>query len=259
MLGKYVLQRLRSLLRLSRRAALISRRPPDQWFRIAVLLSRLQWGFYRLVWWRPDILLRTSVLLDVYLHELSQLGEFPIPWQVVGAEHLSQVTDKQPGGVLYCAGHVPFFSAHARVLLHLDAAPSLVIALAEAIDAEGGYPLPGLKKSIPALPPGTSSLVRVYRALQAGGTVGSMIDAYPGGPLRPQLFRLAGKTKTRILFLFSELDEAQGMKFTVALPPYPVCDTEDKVQANLKAYDGERRRILTRFRGDHPASQPRSG
>ncbi len=264
MLGKTLLQRLRSLLRLSRRAALIARRPPTLWFPAAVLLSRLQWGFYRLLWWRPDILLRTSVLLDVYLYELSKLGEFPIPWRIEGAEHLSAgpaLGDEgggERGGTLYCAAHLPFFSAHARVLLELNAAPALVIALAGAINAEGGYPLPGLKKSIPALAPSTSTLVKVHRALKGGATVGSMIDAYPGGPLRPQLFRLAGKSGTRVLFLFSELDATRRMRFVVAQPPFPVCDTEEKVQANLRAYDAERQRILARFKGNHPAAQPRS-
>ncbi len=263
MFGKNVLQHLRSLLRLSRRANLIARRPNAVWFATAVHLSRLQWGFYRLLWWRPDILLRTSVLLDVYLYELNKLGKFPIAWNAVGAEHLrcdtSCVTGgMHRGGTLYCAAHLPLFSAHARVLEEMNAAPSLVIALADAIDKDGGYPLPGMKKSIPAFPPSTSTLVKVHRALQSGATVGSMIDAYPGGPLKPQLFRLAGKTGSRVVFLYSELDEAQQMKFTIAMPPHPVPDTEEKVQANLLAYDKERKRILAHYRGDHPASQPRS-
>lgn len=224
-------------------------------------LSRLQWGFYRVLWWRPDILLRTSVLLDVYLHELSKLGEFPIPWQVEGAEHLptpGMANSSGGGGALYCAAHLPFFSAHARVLLELGAAPSLVIALANAIDADGGYPLPGIRQSIPALPPSASTLIKVHRALKGGAIVGSMMDAYPGGPLKPQLFRLAGKNGTRVIFLFSELDAKQGMKLIVAQPPFPIPDTEEKVQANLEAYDRERRRILAGFRGNHPAAQPRS-
>lgn len=260
MFGKSLLRSLRSLLRLSRRASLIARRSSAVWFATAVHLSRAQWGFYRLIWWRPDILLRTSVLLDVYLYELNKLGKFPIPWHVVGAEHLGcgLTGVRYEGGTLYCAAHLPLFSAHARVLEEMNAAPSLVIALADAINQEGGYPLPGLKKSIPALPPSTSTLVKVHRALRSGATVGSMIDAYPGGPLKPQLFRLAGKTGSRIVFLYSELDERQRMKFTIALPPHPVPDTEEKVQENLLAYDKERKRILAHYRGDHPASQPRS-
>lgn len=263
MFGKNLLRSLRNLLRLSRRAALIARRSPTMWFATAVYLSRLQWGFYRLIWWRPDILLRTSVLLDVYLYELNKLGTFPIPWQVVGREHLENDAASasgcpRQGGTLYCAAHLPFFSAHARVLDEMKAAPSLVIALADAIDKEGGYPLPGMNKSIPALAPSTSTLVKVHRALQGGATVGSMIDAYPGGPLKPQLFRLAGKTGSRVIFLFSELDDNRQMKFTIARPPHPVPDTEEKVQANLLAYDTERKRILSHYRGDHPRSQPRS-
>ncbi len=269
--GKHLLRNLRSLLRLSRRAALIARRSPAAWFPTAVHMSRLQWGFYRLLWWRPDILLRTSVLLDVYLYELNKLGRFPIPWNAVGTEHLRRgVPDSERdsaegdadgrhfGGTLYCAAHLPLFSAHARVLDELGAAPSLVIALADAINKEGGYPLPGLGKSIPAFAPRTSTLAKVHRALLSGATVGSMIDAYPGGPLKPQLFRLAGKTGSRIVFLFSELDRRGHMKFTIAMPPHPVPDTEEKVQANLVAYDTERKRILAHYRGDHPASQPRS-
>lgn len=260
---KNFLRGLRSLLRLSRRAAAIARRPPEVWFATAARLCELQWGFCRLLWWRPDILLRTSILLDAYLGELDRLGQFPIPWNVVGAEHLhggacSATGGRNRGGTLYCAAHLPLFSAHARVLDEMNAAPSLVIALAEAIDNEGGYPLPGAGKNIPAIAPGISALAKVHRALEKGATVGSMIDAYPGGPLRPQLFRLAGRTGSRVVFLYSELEEERRMKFTIALPPFPVPDTEEKVQANLLAYDMERKRILARFRGDHPNSQPRS-
>ena len=263
MFGKNLLWSLRSLLRLSRRAALIAHRSPATWFSMAVYLSRMQWGFYRLLWWRPDILLRTSVLLDVYLYELNKLGKFPIPWRAVGAEHLRCRTANITGGVhtggtLYCAAHLPLFSANVRVLDELNAAPTLVIALADAINPEGGYPLPGTEKSIPALAPSTSTLAKVHRALQSGATVGSMIDAYPGGPLKPQLFRLAGRTGSRVVFLYSELDAERQMKLTIASPPHPVPDTEAKVQANLLAYDKERKRILAHYRGDHPASQPRS-
>ncbi len=234
----------------------------------AVRLCQVQWGVYRLLWWRPDILLRTSILLDEYIGELSRMGQFALPWNVTGAEHLHGGKGGTNGdgpiggthcGTLYCAAHLPLFSAQARVLDEMNAAPSLVIALAEAITKEGGYPLPGAGKSIPAFPPGISTLAKVHRALECGATVGSMIDAYPGGPLRPQLFRLAGRTGSRVLFLYSELDRFRRMKFTIALPPFPVPDTEEKVQANLLAYDTERKRILARFRGDHPNCQPRSG
>ena len=263
MFGKILLRSLRNLLRLSRRAALIARRSHAAWFLTAARLSRLQWGFYRLIWWRRAFLLRPAVVGVVFVYDFKKLGMFPIPWHAVGAEHLrcntSCVTGgRHRGGTLYCAAHLPLFSAHARVLEEMNAAPSLVIALAEAIDKEGGYPLPGMGKSIPALPPSTSTLVKVHRALRSGATVGSMIDSYPGGPLKPQLFRLAGKTGSRVVFLYSELDAEKRMKFTIALPPHPVPDTEEKVQANLLAYDKERKRILAHYRGDHPASQPRS-
>ena len=257
MLGKSVIRRVRGWIPLSRRARLIARHlPPARWYGTAVTLTRLQWGVCRLLWWRPDILLRHAVFLDLFLLELTQYGPFPIRSRIEGAEHLPQPGSRTKG-YLYCTAHVPLFSAQVRVLREIDAAPPLVMALSGAIGTDGCYPIPGLRERVPAVPPGAKTMVRIRREIQSGRTFGSLTDEYAGGPLKPQLFRLAGRLEAPLLFIFSELDRDGAIKLSVVPPPYPLCDTEEKLQANLLAFNTERQRRLAPFHGSKPAAQPR--
>lgn len=257
MLVRSFIRRLRNSISLERRARIIAKTlPPRRWYRAAVVLTHLQWAICRLLFWRPDILLRNSIVLDRLLLELMQFGTFPISWRAVGAEHLP-CGGSNDTGVIYCTSHLPLFALQARVLYELDATPSLVIALAGAIDAEGTYPMPGVKDRVPALPPGGRTIARVMRQLQNGKVVGSLMDEYPGGPLKPQLLRMAGKVDAKVVYLFSELDDQNCIRLTAALPPFPGCKTEEEVQANLAAYEKERQRILAPFHGSRRSAQPR--
>lgn len=230
--------------------------PPERWYSAAVVLTRIQWALCRALWWRPDIALRNSVFLDLLLLELMQFGTFPIRWTIDGAEHLPR-GGTESEGVLYCTAHLPLFAAITRVLHEVDAAPSFVIALQGAISADGTYPKVGLSTGVPALPPGARGMVRAMRGLQNGGIVGCLMDEYPGGPLKPQLFRLAGKVGARVVLLFSELDDQNRIKLTVALPPFPECATDEQINANLADYNALRQRILRPFHGNDKSAQPR--
>lgn len=242
---------------MQRRARIIAKTlPPARWYSAAVVLTRIQWAFCRAIWWRPDVALRNSVFLDLLLLELMHYGTFPIRWRAVGAEHLPRGGSNDTG-VIYCTSHLPLFAVQARVLCELDAIPSMVIALATAIGADGTYPMPGLEIRVPAMAPGAKAMVRVKRELLNGKVVGSLMDEYPGGPLKPQLFRLAGKVGAKVVFLFSELDKDNFVTFTAALPPFPACATDEEIQANLAAYDAQRQRILAPFHGKEEAAQPR--
>jgi hypothetical protein len=242
---------------MQRRARIIAKTlPPDRWYSAAVALTRAQWAFCRALWWRPDIALRNSVFLDLLLLELMHHGTFPIRSRVVGADHLPR-GGCNTTGVLYCTSHLPLFALQARILCESDAIPSMVIALAAAIGPDGTYPMPGLDIRVPAVAPGAKAMVRVKRELQNGRIVGSLMDEYPGGPLKPQLFRLAGKVGAKVVFLFSELDKDNNVTLTAALPPFPACATDEEIQANLAAYDRERQRILAPFHGSKEAAQPR--
>ena len=230
--------------------------PRRRWYAAAVALTRVQWAFCRLLFWRPDICLRNSICLDRLLLELMRFGTFPVRWRAAGTAHLPR-GGTEANGVIYCTSHLPLFALQARVLHEMNATPSLVIAHPEAIDSAGTYPMPGVEERIPALPPGGRTMARVMRELQKGKVVGSLMDEYPGGPLKPQVLRMAGKVGARVVYLFSELDDQNAIRLTATLPPFPACSTEEEIQANLAAYEQQRRRILHRFRGTTEAAQPR--
>jgi hypothetical protein len=260
-LVRTIVRALRGRVSLGRRARWIVRTsPPGDWYDWAVKLTRLQWALCRCAWWRPDIARRNAVFLDLLLLELNESGKFPIRWRVEGREHLGGGQNPGDPPILFCSSHLPFFAVHMYFLRELEVPPALVIALEGAIGPNGCYPIPGLQEGVPAVPPGPKSLVRVKRALQNGDSVGSMMDEYAGGPLKPQLLGLVGKVRARPLFLFSELDADGAAKLTIAPLPFPACDSEEAIQANMAAYDRERQRILLsigkRARGGSSAIQP---
>lgn len=258
MLGKPIVRFLRRFFSVQRRAGLIAKLlPPSRWYSAAVALTRLQWAVCRLIWWRPDIALRNAVYLDMVLLELMKHGTFPIRWRAIGAEHLV-LQDSDKAGILVCGAHLPLFTAITRTLTELNAMPDMVIALEAAIGPDGTYPLPGLDIRVPALPPGPKAMVRSRRVLLNRGLVASLMDEYPGGPLKPQLLRLGGRLGAKVVYIFTELDDDNFITLTAVRPPFPACATEADIDANLAAYDAERQRILAPFHGNDQAAQPRA-
>lgn len=255
MLSRFVVRRLRTLISTERRARLIAKTlPPERWYSAAIALTRFQWAVCRAIWWLPHIALRNTVFIDMVLLELMKYGTFPMRSRVVGAQHLEA---PHGAGILFCSSHLPLFAVISRLLTENNAMPTFVIAHPAAIRSDGTYPMPGVEIGVPALPPGARAMVRARRVLQQGGIVASLMDEYPGGPLKPQLLRLAGRLGAKTVFLFSELDANNVVTLTAALPPYPECATEQEVEANLAAYDSERQRILAPFHGSDAAAQPR--
>ena len=190
----------------------------------------------RLVWPRPDISLRNAVFLDRLLLELDRLDTFPVPIRVTGAALPSAARPKN-AGLVYCSVHIPLFSLQLRGILEAGCPIPLVIAHHAAINANGQFPIPGSEHRLAAIAPGAKTMVRVRSELANGGVIGSMLDSFSGSELTPHLLQLAGKLNDSVVFVWSELGEDT---------PFPVCDTEAKVLANMAALRARRDLLLAR-------------
>lgn len=228
---------------LSRRVRILtSSLPSTLWFRAALTLCSLQIHTTRLLG-RRDSRLQDALLLDYWLIQLTQSGPFAIPYTAHGAEHLGHTPDDKCG-IVYAGVHLPCYSVAIRSLVDLDAMPDLAIAASVSIDEDGCYPLVGLKEKLPASPPGAGALLRTKRILSENGSVVSMLDSHIGMALTTHLLQLAGRFGARVVLFWTERDPSGAIHVTFAAPPFEVCDTEFKVQANLQAISQERDRIV---------------
>ncbi|WP_446744555.1 hypothetical protein [Silvibacterium acidisoli] len=239
-----VIALVRSLMPLSRRVRILTFFIPRAWwFRTSVILASGQTRLTRLLG-RRDAYLQDSLLLDYWLVQLTNVGPFPIPYEVIGARHLYH----RPGdknGLVYVGVHLPCYTVAIRSLEDLQAKPNLAIAAAVSIGSDGCYPLVGLKERLPAVEPGAAAFMRTKRELKANGAVVSMLDGHIGMPLTHQLLQLAGKIGARVIAFWTEFSADGTIRIVFSDPPYPVCDTDEKVKANMDAIHIERERILT--------------
>ena len=248
-LARTVLRHARQLVAIRRRAKLIVRFVPrERWFAAAMRFSRLQWALSRAIWWRKDILLRNALFPDHMLSALTRYGAFPIPWRLVGEEYLpGGVLQRNGESVVYCTIHVPLFTLQIHVSHLHRRIPKMVVVFAGNIDQDGTYAIVGTKERWPAMPPGGQTLVKMRRELANGGTAASMLDAYAGGPMRAQLLQFAGRVKANVVFIWTEIAEDGVPVVTYAPAPHLICDTQEKVEANLLALERKRAEILSTF------------
>lgn len=234
----------RSLMPLSRRVRILTFFIPRiWWFRTSMVLASVQTRLTRLLG-RRDAHLQDSLLLDYWLVQLTNVGPFPIPYEVVGERHLYHRPEDK-NGLVYAGVHLPCYTVAIRALEDLNAKPNIAIAAAVSIGSDGCYPLVGLKERLPALQPGAAAFMRTKRELKANGSVVSMLDSHIGMPLTHQLLQLAGKVGARVVLFWTEFSADGNIKVVFSDPPYSICDTDEKVKANLDAICIERERILT--------------
>ncbi len=239
--------RLQGMMPLSRQARIVAAIvPPRHWYSIAIAAGRLHARLAQLLGFK-DLGRRERTMRENWVCDLTEHGAFPIPYRVVGAECLVR-TEGDSNGLLYCSVHIPMILAGIRALEELGAPPALIIAGPGKIRADGRmYPF-GLGVGWPAVRAGARGMLAARSAFRKGQIVGSLLDVDTGGPLSPNLLRLAGKMGVRTVLLLSEVDENNVVIFTLVSPQCAVPDTEEKVQAVLKELEAHRDRILGRLR-----------
>jgi hypothetical protein len=216
--------------------------PRSLWYKALVLFCNAQTRTTRLLG-RRDAVLQDSLILDYWLVQLTALGPFTISYKAVGSEHLRRRED-EVSGVVYCGIHLPCYTVAMRAMEDLQASADFAIAAPISIGPDNKYPLVGLRARLPAVPPGRAAFMKVRTELAKNGVVCSMIDSHIGEPLTHHLLQLSGKVGARIVFFWTEVERRGNIRVIFALPPHEICDTDAKVNENLRAIDIQRQRIL---------------
>jgi hypothetical protein len=172
-----------------------------------------------------------------------------IKYRTNGAEHLStRLSDE--AGILYCSVHLPLAYLLFWGFLDLGFPPDLVLAAPSNITADGRWVPAGKSKGVEALPPGATAFLRARTVLREGGRFASMADEVQGGPLKPQMMRLAGRLRARVVLCWAEMDDESTIWVNYETAPFPTPDTEAKVRANLNVLERKRHQILAGLNAD---------
>jgi hypothetical protein len=153
--------------------------------------------------WAWNGALSQAVFVNRVLSLLTRTGQpFSVPWTAEGLD-LVRAASAGPRGLILCSAHLPLIKVACRALMdsgiQVDAAitdnPSVVDSLA----------VWGRIDRMPAIPAGRNVLLRTRSLLKQAGTVLLLADAFPGAPLQPNIFRLAGRLQSRVVLFSAEL------------------------------------------------------
>lgn len=238
-----MVRRVMDLLPFSSRVGIFARiLPRSLWYAAALRMSRLHRNTATLLGHRTER--HTEAFLrDCWLIEFARRGGFPIPWHVTGLEVLRwPSTDSK--GTLFCGLHLPLSRVAIGALVDSGYPTTHILADQGNVLPGDQFLVPGLDRTVPALPAGPQVLVHIRSVLREGGSVGCLLDTDYSEPISPNILRLAGKVGARIIFFTAELDRQDRPQIHFYDPPRPFCQSMEDVQENLAALAKVRVRIL---------------
>lgn len=220
-------------------AAIVPRR---HWFRAVILMSEWHARITCAVGkGKPRI--REAYLRDDCLIELSQFGSFHVPMEVSGAESL-QVTEFDPGGIVLCATHIPLIMLVIRAAILTGHKPDLIVAAPHNIRLGNSHIQPtGMSEGVPAVPPGSNALLRIRTILRKKGLIACTLDGHIDGP-SPDLLVLAGRLRARVVIYQTSLTPDGVVNVSFQNAPYPFCDSQEAIEANMRAIQENERRVF---------------
>lgn len=191
-------------------------------------------------------------LLHRFLDMLALYGFFPIPVQVVGAEHLHAYA-AQPEGFVCCTAHIPFVKLFlplarqaigdqraCRIVAREPVGDNLVMAWNDA-------PWKAIRTD-------HAVLLHTRSLLRQNGCLLLAVDKEQGEFISSNIFRFVGKMNSRVLMWFTQLQPDGTILLRILIPPGPGCRNEEEIRANLDLVAENVRLIL---QGDTMATSVR--
>ncbi len=165
--------------------------------------------------------------------------EFPIPYTFESFE-----LPKSTQGIILCSVHLPLVKVAVKSCLEHEIL--IDYALVGRATKDSKMAVWGMKTKLPTLVRNSYVLVKAKTRLQQNKTILLMIDQ-KDGQYSPNMLKLCQKLNSQLYFLFSELS-AHGEIITRYLPaPYPNCNTQQEIEANLNYLRKESDEIFRRY------------
>lgn len=227
--------------------------PARSWYSTVFLTTRVQIGILHplallgLYPYRRDItnwMLRRKIIMarimDNWLRPIAAFRRpFPIPIQVRGAAAI-QALSGQETGLILCSIHN--FLADVALRAVAETIGSKLTVISRLPNPEKGYPLWGLNRTIAAIHPGGSVLLKARSILRRGGSVVVLLDRSIGTTLEPNILRLAHAVEAPIEFGIPEL-QIDGT-IVLDLSQVGFLRGEDSVERTLASWQTQRDHVL---------------
>jgi hypothetical protein len=178
-----------------------------------------------------------------WLIELSQLGAFPIPMRVCGAEFLRAAASDRCG-VILCGTHVPLIRVVLTAAILHGRRIELVVAQPNSSNVNNTIQPTGLSECVPIAAPGLNGLLKIRTVLGRNGLAACTLDERIGSPSRPDLLVLAGRLGARVVTYRVSLASDGVVNVSFQNAPYPFCDSDEAIEANLKSIQEDERRAI---------------
>ncbi|MFP5041970.1 hypothetical protein [Parasediminibacterium sp. JCM 36343] len=203
--------------------------PRRYWYKSAYKSAFLLAGLSRkVILKKAKINYYAAQRLNAFLGLFTAKGkEFYIPTRIKGAEYLNS----QKEGLVICTVHLPLVKVGFAAILKEGYEIHGAIAHKQIKDRLMQFW--GCTQTAPTILADNTALLKTRAILKRKGTVIVMIDALLGMAFSPNMLRLAGKMEVKVLFLIAKLSPDGVIDAEFLQPPYPICDTEDKIKENL--------------------------
>ncbi|MVM35226.1 hypothetical protein GO755_34710 [Spirosoma sp. HMF4905] len=127
---------------------------------------------------------------------------FPMPVHGRGEELFFK---QRPNGLVLCSTHIPLSKVALRYLMECGFKPTVAIVGDPSV--QDSIAVWGSLEKIPAIHTGSFVLQKAKRILQQGGSVVALVDHHLGDPYSPNIFRLAEKLNSDIVFFDAALQK----------------------------------------------------
>ena len=172
--------------------------PRSKWYKAAHTIAGMlaRWREQEKYKYKNTVAMSHAGKLNGLLALMTRTGKpFPIP---VRAQGLDLFFKPRPHGLILCSTHIPLSKVALRHLMEQGFTPTLALAANPGVI--NSVAVWGSIEKIPAIRTGPFVLQKTKRVLEQGGSIVVLVDRELGGPYSPNIFRLAEKINTDIVF-----------------------------------------------------------
>ena len=161
--------------------------------------------------------------------------EFPIQYTI---SRFDKINSKN--GIILCTSHIPFSKIAIRS--YIEKNKNIDFAIIGEATKDGKMAIWGINLKIPALLKDSFVLLKTKNYLLNNKTIVLMVDDTKTGEYSPNIFKLAKKINSNILFFFAEINNSNIIDIKFILPPFPTPINDFEINENInfiKTYSNE--------------------
>jgi hypothetical protein len=214
-----------------------------RWYKVLVFITAFT-KFKLLVKRKQNMSLRflQAVQVNAILSLLTRTKKpFPIAYNIDGTDALSHTS-----GLIICTVHLPLIKVGIRAVLDQKYIIDAAIVAESLPDNQIGFW--GITQKVPAFSRDRFVLLKAKSILNKNGVILLMIDNGDNSYYSPNVMHLCQLTKSKVVFLFAELNREGVVDVNIVNAPFPHCETPHQIEKNIDFMKQKTEEIKQRYR-----------